>query len=62
MRRRPGGEIGSVPSNGRPEAWLSRSRTVEPGGPAGSSRATTSSSTATRTAVADSSFVTEARR
>ena len=37
----------SVPSNGRPDACASRWRTVEPGGPAGSSRSTTPSSAAT---------------
>ena len=48
------------PSNGRPEACASRCRTVEPGGPAGSSRSTIPSSAATRAASAVASFVTDA--
>src|SRR5689334_12377866 len=60
MRRRPGGAIGRAPSNGSPEAWESRCRTVAPGGPAGSSRSTTPSSAATSVASAATGFETEA--
>ena len=60
MRRRPGGAIGAAPSNGSPEACASRWRTVEPGGPAGSSRSTTPSSAATSVASAATGFETEA--
>ena len=52
--------IGGSPSNGRPDACASRWRTVEPGGPAGSSRSTIPSSAATSTASAVASFVTDA--
>src|SRR5256714_714275 len=48
MRRRPGSVTGSSPSTGSPEAWASRWRSVAPGGPAGSSRSTVPSSSATR--------------
>src|SRR5579875_948317 len=61
MRRRPGLAMGCLPSKGRPEAWASRWRTVEPGGPAGSSRPTSSSSTATSTAKAVTTLVTDAQ-
>src|SRR3954447_14605783 len=63
MRRVPG-RASVVPwrSNGRPDAWDSRCRTVEPSGPAGSSRSTTPSSAATSTARAVTSFVTDAQR
>ena len=40
------------PSNGRPDAWASRWRTVEPGGPAGSSRSSRPRSAAISTASA----------
>ena len=57
------GAIAAPPdSNGSPEACASRCRTVEPAGPAGSSRSTTPSSAATSTASAVASFVTEAQR
>ena len=62
MRRRPGGAIGAAPSNGSPEACASRCRTVEPGGPAGSSRSTTPSSAATSVARALTGFETDASR
>ena len=62
MRRVPGAAIGSRASNGRPEACASRWRSVEPGGPAGSSRSTIPSSAATSTATAVASFVTDAQR
>src|SRR5918992_428301 len=62
MRRLPGGAIGAVPSNGSPEACASRWRTVEPGGPAGSSRSSVPSSAATSIASAVIGFVTEAQR
>ena len=62
MRRRPGGAIGSAPSNGSPEACASRCRTVDPGGPAGSSRSRTPSSAATSDASAATGFETDARR
>ena len=58
----PGGAIGTVPSNGSPDACASRWRTVEPGGPAGSSRSTTPSSAATSVASALTGFETEASR
>ena len=61
MRLVPGGAIGASPSKGRPEACASRWRSVEPGGPAGSSSETIPSSTATSTATAVASFVTEAQ-
>src|SRR5256714_1809943 len=60
MRRRPGSVTGSSPSTGSPEAWASRWRSVAPGGPAGSSRSTVPSSSATRSASPVRSFVTEA--
>ena len=44
-----------------PEAWASRCRTVEPSGPAGSSRSMVPSSLATSAASAVSSFVTRPR-
>ena len=56
----PAARSACSPSNGRPEACASRCRTVEPGGPAGSSRSTIPSSTATSTATAVASFVTDA--
>ncbi len=56
VRRGEPGESG--PS---PEAWARRWRTVHPSGPAGSSSASVPSSTATRTARATSSLVTEAQ-
>src|SRR5215211_929176 len=62
IRRFPGSEIGLSPSNGSPEAWASTWRTVEPGGPAGSSRSTTPSSAATSVARAVAGFVTDAQR
>ena len=46
---RPGGES-TPPSRPRPDAWASRWRSVEPVGPAGWSRSTLPSSTATSTA------------
>src|ERR671925_1564724 len=61
MRRSPGRAIGRFPSSGSPDACASRWRTVAPGGPAGSSRSTTPSSAATRTASAVRSFVTDAQ-
>src|SRR5829696_10371936 len=60
MRRVAGAAIGVVPSNGRPDAWASRWRTVLPDGPAGWSRASVPSSTATRHAWATSGLVTDA--
>jgi len=48
-------------SGGSPDACARRWRTVEPGGPAGSSRSTTPSSAATSAARAVRSFVTEAQ-
>ena len=62
MRRCSGRAIGSVPSNGRPDVCERRCRTVEPGGPAGSSRSTTPSSAAISTARAVTGFDTEASR
>ncbi len=62
MRRVPGCAIGAAPWKGSPEAWESRWRTVEPGGPAGSSRSIVPSSAATSTARAVTSFVTDAQR
>src|SRR5438067_5956483 len=50
-----------APSSPSPEAWASKWATVEPSGPAGSSRPSVSSSTATSTAMAVSSLVTDAR-
>ena len=47
----PGWASTVSPSNGSPEAWASRCRTVAPGGPAGSSRSMRPSSTASSTAV-----------
>ena len=49
-------------SNGSPDACASRWRTVEPGGPAASSRSRTPSSAATSVASAVTSFVTDAQR
>src|SRR6478735_8340578 len=49
-----------VSSNARPDAWASRWRRVDPGGPAGSSRPTSPRSTATSTASALTSLVTDA--
>src|SRR5262249_2563556 len=60
MRRVPGRAAACIVSNWRPEACASRCRTVEPGGPAGSSRSTMPSSAATSTATAVASFVTNA--
>src|SRR5579885_2366225 len=60
MRRVPAAASGAGPSNARPEARASRGRSVDPGGPAGSSSATIPSSQATRTQTAVASFVTEA--
>src|SRR5688572_27095566 len=60
MRRLPGGAIGRPGSKPRPDAWASRWRTVEPCGPAGSSRSRIPSSTATSTAQAVASFVIDA--
>src|SRR6188474_2631519 len=62
MRRCSGRAIGSAPSNGKPLVCASRCRTVEPGGPAASSRSTTPSSAATSTARAVTGFETEASR
>src|SRR6266545_5012244 len=61
MRRRPGGAIGVAPSKGSPDACASRCRTVEPSGPAGSSRSITPSSAATSVASATAGFVTVAQ-
>src|SRR5262245_15787599 len=52
--------MGSAPSNGSPLVWARRCRTVEPGGPAASSRSTTPSSAATREASAATVFDTDA--
>src|SRR5581483_4923039 len=60
MRRRPGSVRGCSPSTGSPEAWASRWRSVAPAGPAGSSRSTVPSSSATRSARPVRSFVTDA--
>src|SRR6266516_5672757 len=54
--------MGGPGSKESPEACARRCRTVEPGGPAGSSRSTTPSSAAISAASAVSSFVTEAHR
>src|ERR671910_3263498 len=62
MRRSPGCAIGTVPSNGSPEACASRCRTVAPGGPASSSRSTTPSSAATSVASPTTGFVIDAQR
>src|SRR6476469_10025823 len=62
MRRLPGAVNGGPSSGGRPEACASRWRRVEPSGPAGSSRSTVPSSTATSTARPVKSFVTDANR
>src|SRR6266545_4076514 len=62
MRRSPGRAIGVVPSNGNPDACASRCRTVDPSGPAGSSRSSTPSSAATSVASATASLVIEAHR
>src|SRR6476620_6105572 len=51
-----------VSSNGSPEAWASRWRTVDPDGPAASSRSSTPSSAATSTASAVTGFESEASR
>src|SRR6266566_1596446 len=56
MRRCPGFAIGSAPSNGNPEACARRWRTVDPSGPAGSSRSTVPSSEATSAASATASL------
>src|SRR5438132_146356 len=50
-----------TPSSPRPEAWASRWATVDPSGPAGSSRRRVSSSTPPSTAMAVSTLLTEAR-
>src|SRR5579872_5315593 len=62
MRRRSGGISGGPSSVGSPDACASRCRSVEPSGPAGSSRSTVPSSTATSTASPVRSFVTDAHR
>ena len=62
MRLVPGRAIGLSPSNGSPDACASRCRTVEPSGPAGSSRSTTPSSAATSVASATAGFVIDAQR
>src|SRR5262245_620388 len=62
MRRSPGRAMAGPGSKPRPEACASRWRTVEPGGPAGSSRSRMPSSAATSTAQAVASLVTEAQR
>src|ERR1044071_4034312 len=62
MRRWPGLAIGVAPVNGRPEACASRWRTVEPSGPAASSRSITPSSAATSVANAAAGLVSEAHR
>ena len=59
---RPDARSAAPSSNGSPLACASRCRTVEPGGPAGSSRSIVPSSTATSVASAVASFVTEAQR
>jgi hypothetical protein len=61
MRRTPGFEIGGPGSKGSPDACARRCRTVDPGGPAGSSRSIVPSSAATRAASATTGFVTEAQ-
>src|SRR4051794_9672341 len=61
MRRSPALAIGEAPSSGSPDAWASRCRTVDPGGPAGSSRSSVPSSAATRQASAVTGFVTDAQ-
>src|SRR5207245_11480011 len=53
--------IGAPASNGNPDACASRCRSVEPGGPAGSSRSTIPSSAATRIATEVASLDTEAQ-
>src|SRR5262249_20816574 len=62
MRRSPGRAIGESPVKGSPDACASRCRTVEPGGPARSSRSTVPSSAATSTVNVVTSLVTEAQR
>src|SRR5918999_1356622 len=62
MRRMPGGAMLRSWSKARPEACARRWRTVDPSGPAGSSRSTVPSSTATNAANPTSSFPTEAMR
>src|SRR6478672_5982509 len=62
MRRRAGGISGGPSPGGSPDACESRCRSVEPGGPASSSRSTVPSSTATSVATPVRSFVTEAQR
>ena len=57
----PGPAIGVGPSSGSPEAWASRCRTVEPGGPAASSRSIDPSSAAMSAASAVTGFVTDAQ-
>src|SRR4051812_32183194 len=61
-RRAPTGETTAGESIEIPLACASRWRTVAPGGPAGSSSETASSSTATSTAYAVSSLDTDASR
>src|SRR5262245_9436663 len=58
----PGAASDMPPSNDSPEAWASKWRTDEPGGPAASSRSRRPSSTAFSTASAVTSLVTEAHR
>src|SRR5437588_510348 len=59
--RRDAGAVSTASLSGlRPLAWARRWRSVEPGGPRASSRASDPSSTATSTASATSTFVTEA--
>src|SRR6476469_4586903 len=62
MRRVPGEARLTAPSNGRPDAWASRWRTVAPGGPAGSSRSRRPLSAAINTVHAVASFVSDAQR
>ena len=59
-RRVPGGAVTRCSSKARPEVCASRWRTVEPGGPAGSSSSMAPSSYATSAAYAASGLVTEA--
>ena len=61
MRRVPGAARTASLSGARPDACASRWATVAPGGPAGSSQAVVPSSTATHTAKAVSTFVTDAQ-
>src|SRR6266404_6478824 len=62
MRLRPGGMSGRPSSGASPDACARRWRSVEPGGPAGSSSSTVPSSSATSSATPVSSFVTDAQR